>query len=318
MLIRRRCDRRLRAIGSAKALGPWSADVPVATHLGEERGTLQLSTRSFATQRGLASSDFRSMRAIAVDWSGRNGGATEFIWLAEVDNGQLVSLENGRNREQLIAHLIAATSSHPQAVIGLDFAFSFPSWWCAEQGWHSAPEVWEAMAADGERLLTECLPPFWGRPGTINPNPEERRHRQTELIDAAGAKSVFQIGGAGAVGTGSVRGMPHLRAVAEAGFDVWPFGPLGWPRVIEIYPRALSGPVNKSRWRARHEFLFKHFPSQSAPFLERAAGSEDAFDAVVSALVMWERRRELRDLAPSADSTTRLEGKIWRPTVTSP
>jgi len=113
MLLRRRCDRRLRAIGSAKALGPWSADVPVATHLGEERGTLQLSTRSFATQRGLASSDFRSMRAIAVDWSGRNGGATEFIWLAEVDNGQLVSLENGRNREQLIAHLIAATSSHP-------------------------------------------------------------------------------------------------------------------------------------------------------------------------------------------------------------
>jgi hypothetical protein len=138
------------------------------------------------------------VRAIAIDWSGRRAGADEFIWLAEVDDGQLVSLENGRNRGQLIGHLIATTLAQPQVAIGLDFAFSFPSWWCAEQGWRSAPEVWEAMAADGERLLDECLPPFWGRAGTTNPNPEHRSHRQTELVETPRAKSVFQIGGAGA------------------------------------------------------------------------------------------------------------------------
>jgi hypothetical protein len=115
------------------------------------------------------------------------------------------------------------------------------------------------------------------------------------------------------VGTGSVRGMPHLRTLSEAGFDVWPFGPLGWPRVVEIYPRALTGPVNKSHWRARHDFLFERFSSQPSPLLERAAGSEDAFDAAVSALVMATRLGELSDLAPSSNATIRLEGEIWRP-----
>jgi hypothetical protein len=255
----------------------------------------------------------RAVRVIAVDWSGRLSGAAEFIWLAEVFDGRLVSLENGRDRADVIDHLIATTSGEPQVAIGLDFAFSFPSWWCAERGWASPQEVWQAMATDGEQFLTDCEPPFWGRRGTTNPNPEDRRYRQTELVDAAGAKSVFQIGGAGAVGTGSVRGMAHLQTLSEAGFDVWPFGSGGWPRVIEIYPRALTGRVNKSRWRARYEFLFKHFPSQPAPLLERAAGSEDAFDAAVSALVMEEHVAELRGLSPSSDATVRLEGKIWRP-----
>ena len=253
------------------------------------------------------------MRVIAVDWSGRLKGAEEFIWLADVVDGQLVSLENGRTRGQVIDHLISISREQPQVAIGLDFAFSFPSWWCAERKWNDPREAWEAMASDGERLLSDCRPPFWGRPGTTNPNPEDRRYRRTELIDAAGAKSVFQIGGAGAVGTGSVRGMAHLRTLSDAGFDIWPFGPTGWPRVVEIYPRTLTGPVKKRRWRARHELLFERFPSQPAPLLERGAGSEDAFDAAVSALVMGEHLEELRGLPPSSDSTVRLEGKIWRP-----
>lgn len=260
-----------------------------------------------------APSDFRGMRAIAVDWSGRLTGADEFIWLAEVVEGHLVSLENGRTRAEVIDHLIAITCDQPNAVIGLDFAFSFPSWWCAEQSWRSSREVWDAIAADGDRLLNECLPPFWGRPGTTNPNPGNRGYRRTELINAVGAKSVFQIGGAGAVGTGSVRGMAHLRTLAQAGFDIWPFGPIGWPRVIEIYPRALTGPVVKRLWRARHDLLFKHFRSQPAPLLERAAGCDDAFDAAVSALVMGQRLEELQKLAPTSDATVSIEGSIWRP-----
>jgi predicted nuclease with RNAse H fold len=259
-------------------------------------------------------SDFADVRVIAVDWSGRLKGAEEFIWLAEVADGHLVSLENGRARGQLIDHLLKITSDRPQVAIGLDFAFSFPSWWCSEQNWSNPREVWDAMAADGERLLAECQPPFWGRPNTTNPHPAHRRYRQTETIDAAGAKSVFQIGGAGAVGTGSVRGMALLRTLSEAGFDIWPFGPIGWPRVIEIYPRALTGPVNKSRWQERRKFLFKRFLSQPEELLERGAGSEDAFDAAVSALVMGEHLEELRGLSPSSDPIISLEGKIWRPT----
>lgn len=47
--------------------------------------------------------------------------------------------------------------------------------------------------------------------------------------------------------------------------------------------------------------------------LERAAGSEDAFDAAVSTLVMAGAADQLAALSPSPDPTTAVEGKIWRP-----
>jgi hypothetical protein len=45
----------------------------------------------------------------------------------------------------------------------------------------------------------------------------------------------------------------------------------------------------------------------------RAASSEDAFDAAVSALVMWEYRMELAALRERPDRLSRLEGCIWYP-----
>ncbi len=106
--------------------------------------------------------------------------------------------------------------------------------------------------------------------------------------------------------------MPKLLALAESGFGVWPFCH-EWPRVIEIYPRALTGPVRKSSWADRNEFLFGRFPAQPAELLERAAGSEDAFDAAVSALVMASHQGSLESLALTSDPDYSIEGRIWRP-----
>jgi len=250
---------------------------------------------------------------IAVDWSGRAKGPAESLWRAEVRHGRLSELKNGLGRDELVAKLLELGEAEPRTIIGLDFAFSFPAWWCEEKGWSSGEEVWLAMEHEGEDLLKGCEDPFWGRPGKRNPHPKARLYRQTEGDeDGVRPKSVFQIGGAGAVGTGSVRGMPHLLTLAKAGFGIWPFSE-GWPCVVEIYPRALTGAVNKGRWSARHRYLLERFPEQPGELLERAAGSEDAFDAAVSALVMSEYEAELRALAPPADPTERVEGKIWRP-----
>jgi hypothetical protein len=68
--------------------------------------------------------------------------------------------------------------------------------------------------------------------------------------------------------------MPHLLTLAKNGFGIWPFSE-GWRRVVEVYPRALTGPVNKGRWSARHDYLLEHFPEQPRDLLERAAGSEE-------------------------------------------
>jgi hypothetical protein len=47
--------------------------------------------------------------------------------------------------------------------------------------------------------------------------------------------------------------------------------------------------------------------------IERAAGSEDAFDAAVSALVMGAHAAELETMPVLSDDVSRIEGKIWRP-----
>ena len=39
--------------------------------------------------------------------------------------------------------------------------------------------------------------------------------------------------------------------------------------------------------------------------------SDDAFDAVVSALAMWERRDDLLARRGATDTTTALEGAVW-------
>src|SRR5204863_8258146 len=118
---------------------------------------------------------------------------------------------------------------------------------------------------------------------------------------------------AGAVGTGSVRGMPHLLTLAEAGFSIWPFDAPGARSVLEIYPRALTGPVKKGRWRERHALLLRDWPEQDRALLERAAGSEDAFDATVSALVVARHVGQLGVLDQTADTDYLIEGHIWTP-----
>jgi hypothetical protein len=250
------------------------------------------------------------VRCVAVDWSGRVTGAQRFIWIAEAVDGRLTVLEDGRDRDEAIDWVIARAAADPELVAGFDFAFSFPAWYCAARGWRDGPSVWRAMADEGEALLAACPEPFWGRAGHPRPGPVDRGLRETDRVDIWGAKSVFQIGGSGAVGTGSVRGMPQLLALRAAGFAVWPFDPPRLPLAIEIYPRAMYGrEVVKSRGTDRRHVLEQRAADQPAELLARAATSEDAFDAAVSALVMSRSEAALR--APSFDQAWPLEGQAW-------
>lgn len=258
---------------------------------------------------------------IAVDWSGAQKGVRRKLWLAEARDGQLVRLESGRTREELVAHLIQRAAADRDLVVGLDFAFSYPAWFVRVQGEASARELWALVEREGERWLSSCPPPFWGRKGRRRPRstPERPLFRHTEgehlPIAGIGPKSVFQIGGAGAVGTGSIRGMPHLLRLSRAGFAVWPFDPPREPLVIEIYPRWLSGAVTKGSAAGRECHIRAHCPGQPEELLERAASCDDAFDAAVSALAMSAHAAELPLLAPARSPDELLEGRIWRPAI---
>lgn len=254
---------------------------------------------------------------LAVDWSGRRSGEQRHLWVAEAIDGALVSLEAGRSRAALIEHLVGRAETDPTLVVGFDFSFSLPAWFLDERGYRSAPELWDAATREGEQWLHSSAPPFWGRPG--HPRPHLTEHfRVTEAqIAAVGGirpKSTFQIGGAGSVGTGSVRGFPALVRLQDAGFAIWPFDvPARPPVVIEIYPRTLTGAVVKSDPSARTAHLDRHHPGLEPGLRDRAIASEDAFDAAVSALVMSRHESALRDLPELHDPVVRREGWVWEP-----
>lgn len=257
------------------------------------------------------------MRIIAVDWSGASAGATSKMWLAEVDSGELIRLESGRDRTDLIAHLIAEARKDPDLVVGLDFAFSFPEWFATTTcEAASIEDVWSVVSKRGEEWLDACEPPFWGRRKGPRPDvPAAFRRTEQAASEPTGSqpKSVFQIGGPGHVGTGSIRGMPHLSNLRAAGFSIWPFHDVSIPLVVEIYPRLLTGPVTKSNAAARAAYLRDDFPEIPPKLETLAATSEDAFDAAVSAVVMARHADELRALTGATDPTELLEGRIWWP-----
>lgn len=261
------------------------------------------------------------MRVFAVDWSGKyKGGGKKSTWLAEVAGGKLVRLENGRTREEIAQHLIDEAARDWRMVAGLDFAFSLPAWFLDEQGFGSARELWESCAGGrAEEWLSGCEPPFWGCPG--KPRPElgsgsdhyRRTEHEVRRATRFKPKSVFQIGGAGSVGTGSLRGMPILHSREAAGFSIWPFSGSGWPLMVEIYPRLLTGVVVKADATERHAHLYKYRDAMEYGLLEKAICSEDAFDAAISALVMWEHLDQIATLPTVTDARILREGEIWYP-----
>jgi hypothetical protein len=251
---------------------------------------------------------------VAIDWSGRRAGERRHLWLAEAHDGRLLRLVAGRTRSEVVDELVDRVDEVPGVVVGFDFSFSLPEWFLREQGYRDARALWDAAADDGERWLRRCTPPFWGRPHRPRPElPAHLRRTEAELAAVGGIrpKSSFQIGGAGSVGTGSIRGFPALARLQDAGFAIWPIDdPAPPPVAVEIWPRAFTGPVVKTDASARAAYLDTRHPGLARPLRDAAAESEDAFDAAVSALAMSRHEATLRSL-PSLDGEFRLEGCVW-------
>jgi hypothetical protein len=228
------------------------------------------------------------VRILAVDWSGNasRAAARKCIWIAEARDGRLFRLEGGRDCEETTELPLAEAERDPELVVGLDFAFGLPEWFTRECGASSGREVWELVARDGETWLRDPQPPFWRARKPPMAGPELRRTERDVTAPGIRPKSVFQLGGAGHVGTASLRGMPYLLRLAER-FAIWPFDAARLPLVVEIYPR-----------------LFAANGRPEAP-------NEHARDAAASALAMsrWDGdwKRLLRD------DRYLSEGQIWTP-----
>jgi hypothetical protein len=292
-------------------------------------------------------------RVVGIDWSGRvdAAGQRRHIWAGVWTAGK-VTLEAGRTREEIAEWLIALALETPRMVVGFDFCFSFPAWFVRDElGAASAPEFWKMVVEDGhaERWLARGATDrrFWGKP---HPRPVEfsgehlhRMLRATDinhklvahipeaerqaLVRGIAPKSVFQIGGAGSVGTASLRGFATLLRLREAGFRVWPFdrpvlaAKSPKPLVVEMYTRLNTGAVHKSNPSARVAYLRRKrredqaYAALSRTVMQRARAGEDAFDALVSTMVMAEHRGSFAKLPKPRDPLHRLESWTWAPEV---
>ncbi len=279
---------------------------------------------------------------IGCDWSGRVdlAGQRRHI-VAATWHADRVRVENGRTRDEVADWLIALAAKYPALVVGFDFCFSFPAWFVQETGATTAPDFWAQVAEHGESWLSRGSEDrrFWGkphkRPAEFSGEHIHRMLRATDIdcklaahipdqeralrVRGITPKSVFQIGGSGSVGTASLRGMAVLQRLHAAGFRVWPFDAPepGRPLVVEMYTRLNTGPVHKSNSEARAAYLAKKrranpaYATVSRAAITKAKESEDAFDALISCMVMAAHRDQFYSLPQPRDPKYRLEGWTW-------
>jgi hypothetical protein len=287
-----------------------------------------------------------------VDLAGQRRHIWAGVWTEDAVGKVSVKLEAGRTRSEIAEWLIELARETPRMVVGFDFCFSYPAWFVRdEHASVSAPEFWKRVVEEGhgERWLTRGAEDrrFWGkphkRPAEFSGEHLHRMLRATDIdckilthipeaerqarVKGITPKSVFQIGGSGSVGTASLRGFPVLLRLREAGFCVWPFdapalsGKAPKPMVVEMYTRLNTGAVHKSNAAARAAYLLKKrrenpaYAALSRTVMQRARAGEDAFDALVSTMVMAERRATFAKLPKPRDPLHGIEGWTWAPEV---
>ncbi len=266
------------------------------------------------------------MLCIAVDWSGNRTakGQRNKIWLAKAEEGNIVDLIDGFTRDEIIVELMGVIEGREAIAFGLDFAFSFPQWYLECRELPAVRDLWKLAGNHGEQWLAGSTWPFWGRTtGIYRTLPknlsDQLQFRQTEREHIGyNPQSVFKLVREGHVGTGTIRGLPLLIRLRDAGAPIWPFDAprSDIPTVVEIYPRLFYGDkvTNKDSDASRISrkcFLEKHYNNLGPYWRKIMVNSPDAFDAGVSALHMSLCVEKLRELKQETQPPTSLEGRIW-------
>jgi hypothetical protein len=230
-------------------------------------------------------------RVIAIDWSGRKGNDQVHHIRSAVATSAGLEVWADLTREAVIDELLDLT---PPVVVGFDFAFGFPGWVGEWLGFSHGPDLWPSVQMQADTWLKECPSPFFGAKGTTRPAVELLRRCDARVR----AKSVFQIAGAGHVGTGSLRGMPLLTVLRKAGYRIWPFDGAGDRMIVEIYPTRLREIPHSVKYPRRIQAMHKN---------------DNTRDAVISACVMYDHRESFAALEATNDPVTQLEGDVWIP-----
>ncbi len=216
-------------------------------------------------------------RVIVVDWSGRAArsparASKDAIWIGMQTDGQADQVYC-RTRFEAEAMLRQALAEGGRQLVGFDFPMGYPAGLArhltgqdsarALHGW-LAGHITDApdnannrfeVAASINRQLGGPSGPFWGCPNT-RPMPDlpslktvdyaalglaEKRQVERENPPA---KPVWQLLGAGSVGSQALLGIPVVHRLAQS-FDaaIWPFEAPRNLTLAEVYPSLLAAAV---------------------------------------------------------------------------
>ena len=228
---------------------------------------------------------------VMVDWSGGNDRGPrpvpDAIWVgisrADHDEPQ----QYFRNRQVfttwMLAFLETELTANRRTMVGFDFPFGYPTGFGKHlTGTDDPLMLWDWFSDRVEDTpkannrfdiagnINATLPgvgPFWGnglkrdiadlpRKGlarTPNPFPEKRAVEQL----AKGSFTLWQLAGAGAVGSQVIMGLPvltHLRRSFPNKISVWPFEDLTTPiAFVEIWPTLYAGPAPANVIKDAHQ-----------------------------------------------------------------
>ena len=218
-------------------------------------------------------------RVIVVDWSGRGSpspqvASKDAIWIGLCQEGT-ERQDYVRTRHEAEAMLLALLREGGRQLVGFDFPLGYPQglarrltglasaralhgWLanCVTDGPDNRNNRFDVADAINRRLGGPG--PFWGRPKaralTHLPFRKEVDYPALGLAEKRRverenppAKPVWQLLGAGSVGSQALLGIPVVDRLARTtGAAVWPFGALRDLTIAEVYPSLLSGPVTAS------------------------------------------------------------------------
>ncbi len=218
-------------------------------------------------------------RVIVVDWSGRASRSTEreskdAIWIGLCEQG-FETQGYFRSRSDACDWLAVRLTEGGRQLVGFDFPMGYPAGlarrltgtdsarvlhgWLADRivdGPDNANNRFEVAAGINHQLGGPG--PFWGCP-KARPRPhlpslktvdyralglDEKRRVERENPPA---KPVWQLLGAGSVGSQALLGIPVVDRLARTfGAAVWPFEPPGDLTLAEVYPSLLAPAVAAS------------------------------------------------------------------------
>ena len=249
-----------------------------------------------------------------VDWSaGNDTGARprkDAIWIGFVQDGNAVPpayLRNRRVAEEAISSLIETElAAGRRLCLGFDFPFGYPNGFARALTGSDEPfEIWgwlEAHVEDQPRgnnrfdlaaKINGFFPgvgPFWfnglkreieGLPRKDTRSDHGMSERRACEDVAKGAFTCWQLGGAGAVGSQVLMGLPvleRLRHRYRGQIAIWPFEALNTPvAFVEIWPGLINSAQRLAAARPNTTRSSNEFePRRLAPWTETQAASPTA------------------------------------------